>query len=145
QGDAGGTGGGAGGSFDPSQLGQMLSQFGQMLGSMGNAMGQSGSGPVNYNLAKNVAMQGLEQTESISSGSRKAVEDSVRLAELWLDDSTQFPAAVQQTECWTPKDWVERTLPTWEKLCTPIAEQMNSATKDSIPEEARQIAGPLLG
>lgn len=147
-GPSGGAGQGPGGpgGFDPSQLGQMLSQFGQMLGSMGSAMNSpDAGGPVNYSLARTVALQALGRTPVVSDGARRATEESVRLAELWLDDTTQFPSAVHRTEAWTPQEWVERSLPTWEKLCTPIAEQMNSATRSSMPEEARQLAGPLLG
>lgn len=137
------------GGFDPSQFGnfgQMLSQFGQMLGSMGSAMsGPGSSGPVNYQLARTVALQSLGRTPVITDASRTAAQESVRLAELWLDETTQFPSGVHRTEVWTPQQWVEHSLPTWEKICTPVAEQMNSATKGAMPEEARQLAGPLLG
>lgn len=140
--------GGAGG-FDPSQFGQfgqMLSQFGQMLGSMGSAMtGPGASGPVNYQLARTIALQALGRTPVVSDASKTAAQESVRLAELWLDETTQFTSGVHRTEAWTPQQWVEQSLPTWEKICTPVAEQMNSATKGAMPEEARQLAGPLLG
>ena len=149
-GGSGGPGGPGGpGGFDPSQfgnLGQMLSQFGQMLGSMGSAMsGPGSSGPVNYQLARTVALQALGRTPVITDSSRTAAQESVRLAELWLDETTLFPSGVHRTEVWTPQQWVEQSLPTWEKICTPVAEQMNSATKGAMPEEARQLAGPLLG
>ena len=137
------------GGFDPSQfgdLGKMISQFGQMLGNMGSAMsGPGSSGPVNYQLARTVALQALGRTPVVTDANRTAAEESVRLAELWLDDTTVFPTGVHRTEVWTPQQWVEHSLPTWEKVCTPVAEQMNSATRGAMPEEARQIAGPLLG
>lgn len=145
-GGAGGSGFGGAGGFDPSQFGQMISQFGQMLGSMGSAMsGPGSSGPVNYQLAKTIALQALGRTPVITDASRTAAEESVRLAELWLDETTVFPTGVHRTEAWTPQQWVEQSLPTWEKICNPVAEQMNSATMGAMPEEARQLAGPLLG
>lgn len=145
-GPGGPFGAGGAGGFDPSQFGQMISQFGQMLGNMGSAMtGPGSSGPVNYQLARTIALQALGRTPVISDTSRTAAEDAVRLAELWLDDTTQFPSGVHRTEVWTPQQWIEQSLPTWEKICTPVAEQMNSATKGALPEEARQMAGPLLG
>jgi len=147
--DRGQGGPGGPGGFDPSQFGnfgQMLSQFGQMLGSMGSAMsGPGSSGPVNYQLARTVALQALGRTPVISESSRTAAQESVRLAELWLDEATVFPSGVHRTEVWSPQQWIEQSLPTWEKICTPVAEQMNSATKGAMPEEARQLAGPLLG
>ena len=124
----------------------MLSQFGQMLGSMGSAMtGPGSSGPVNYQLARTVALQKLGRTPVVTDGARTAAEEAVRLAELWLDDTTQFPSGVHRTEAWTPQQWVENSLPTWEKVCTPVAEQMNSATRGAMPEEAQRMVGPLLG
>lgn len=148
-GGPGGFGFGGAGGFDPSQfgdLGKMISQFGQMLGTMGSAMSGPGTGgPVNYQLARTVALQGLGRTPVITDAQRSAAEDSVRLAELWLDDTTVFPTGINRTEAWTPQQWVEQSLPTWEKVCTPVAEQMNSATRGAMPEEAKQIAGPLLG
>ena len=148
-GGPGGFGFGGAGGFDPSQfgdLGKMISQFGQMLGTMGSAMSGPGTGgPVNYQLARTVALQGLGRTPVITDAQRSAAEDSVRLAELWLDDTTVFPTGIHRTEAWTPQQWVEQSLPTWEKVCTPVAEQMNSATRGAMPEEAKQIAGPLLG
>src|SRR4051794_30332643 len=46
------------GGFDVSQLGQMLTQLGQMLSRAQN----TGGGPVNYDLAANIAKQRLAST-----------------------------------------------------------------------------------
>jgi len=35
-------------------------------------------------------------------------------------------------------------MPTWEKLCSPIAEQVSRAWVDGLPEQAKAQAGPLL-
>jgi putative hydrolase len=35
-------------------------------------------------------------------------------------------------------------MPTWEKLCSPIAEQVSRAWVDGLPAEAKAQAGPLL-
>ncbi|MBA0127074.1 zinc-dependent metalloprotease [Haloechinothrix sp. YIM 98757] len=134
---------------DPfSQLGQMLSQLGQMLSQAGQS-----SGPVNYDLAKQIAMQRLAgeggkqvgfTSTSVSADSAKAVRDSAHLAELWLDAATTLPAGATSTEAWSAKDWVEKTLPTWQRLCDPVAKQIASAWTGALPEEAKQAAGPLL-
>ena len=77
-----GTGGGGG-------LGDMLNQFGQMLSGMGSSMNsQDGSEPVNYDMAERIARQQLGKSTAISAEDKKAVEESVRLAELWLDPVT---------------------------------------------------------
>jgi putative hydrolase len=121
------------------ELGQMLSQLGQMLSQAGTS-----SGPVNYDLAKQIAMQRLAETEPAGAESPEAVADAARLAELWLDAATILPAGATSTKSWTAKDWVEKTLPTWQRLCDPVARRMSGAWVEAMPAEAKEAAGPLL-
>ncbi|MBV8539734.1 MAG: zinc-dependent metalloprotease [Pseudonocardiales bacterium] len=130
---------GAGG-FDVGALGQMLTQLGQML-SQGAA---GGGGPVNYDLAKQMALQKLSTTGLPSAQQAAAVTDAVRLAELWLDPATALPAGTHSSAAWAPRDWVELTLPTWQRLCDPVARRMASSWMDALPSEVRQTAGPLV-
>jgi putative hydrolase len=127
--------------FDVGALGQMLTQLGQML-SQGAASG--GGGPVNYDLAKQIAVQKLSTTGLPSAQQATAITDAVRLAELWLDPSTTLPTGTQSSTAWSPRDWVERTLPTWQRLCDPVARQMAGSWIDALPSEVRQAAGPLV-
>jgi putative hydrolase len=124
-----------------NQLGQMLSQLGQMLSQAGTS-----SGPVNYDLAKQIALQKLAgqpgfgpPTDSVS-----AVRDAVHLAEMWLDPATTLPAGATSSRSWTARDWVEHTLPTWQRLCDPVARRVSSAWVEALPAEAKEAAGPLL-
>ncbi|MFP5068632.1 zinc-dependent metalloprotease [Pseudonocardia nantongensis] len=136
--------GGAGGNFDMSQLGQMLSQLGQMLSQAGTGSGDDG--PVNYDLAAQLATQQLSQTtSSLTDEQRTAVTEAVRLAELWLDPATEFPAAGGEVTAWTPSDWVRAGMPTWKRLCDPVARRLSSAWVDGLPDEVRNAAGPMLG
>ena len=136
---------GGGFSGGVGDLGNLLNQFGQMLGSMGSAINNPEPGPVNYSLAENMALAQVGKSTHVSEAQDKAVVEAIRLAELWLDDTTEFPSAAHRTEAWTPRTWVERSLPAWKEVCTPLAEQINDATQESMPEEAKQMAGPLLG
>ncbi|QRP44933.1 zinc-dependent metalloprotease [Amycolatopsis sp. FDAARGOS 1241] len=129
-----------------NQLGQMLSQLGQMLSQAG-----SSSGPVNYDLAKQIALQNLSGSEDAKIGftsstgdSSTAVRDAAHLAELWLDAATILPAGATTTVAWSARTWVEKTLPTWQRLCDPVAQQVSGAWMQALPEEAKQAAGPLL-
>ncbi|TQF73226.1 zinc-dependent metalloprotease [Rhodococcus spelaei] len=132
--------------FDPAQLGQMLTQFGQMLSGMGSAMGPGGStGPVNYDVAKKLALQQLGTVPPVPSGTAAAVADAAHLAELWLDGSTTLPAGATRTVAWTAAEWLDNTLDTWKRLCDPVAEQVSGMWVSGLPEEARQMAGPMLG
>jgi putative hydrolase len=129
-----------GGQENPfGQLGEMLSQLGQMLSQAGTS-----TGPVNYDLAKQIAMQRLAETEPAGAESPEAVADAARLAELWLDAVTILPAGATSTKSWTAKDWVEKTLPTWQRLCDPVARRMSGAWVEALPAEAKDAAGPLL-
>ncbi|GLY71044.1 zinc-dependent metalloprotease [Amycolatopsis taiwanensis] len=139
-------GGGPGSGADAfNQLGQMLSQLGQMLSQAG-----SSSGPVNYELAKQIALQKLSSggegkigfTGSGDSGA--AVRDAAHLAELWLNAATILPAGAKTSVAWSARDWVQETLPTWQRLCDPVARQISGAWVEALPAEAKQAAGPLL-
>lgn len=145
-----GSGGGGGptpgpgmpGGFDLSQLGSMLSQLGQMMSSAG-AAGEN-SGPVNYHLARQMATAQVPASHPASSVDVKHVADAIALAEVWLDGATAFPAGATTSTAWTPRQWIEATMPMWEKLCSPIAEQVSRAWVDGLPDQAKDQAGPLL-
>ncbi|HEV7647717.1 MAG TPA: zinc-dependent metalloprotease [Actinophytocola sp.] len=124
-----------------NQLGQMLSQLGQMLSQAGTS-----SGPVNYDLAKQIAMQKLAGQPGFGppADSVSAVRDAVHLAEMWLDPATTLPAGATSARSWTARDWVEHTLPTWQRLCDPVARRVSGAWVEALPAEAKQAAGPLL-
>ncbi len=138
-----GMGGTGGQNFDIGALGQMLTQLGQVL----SHSGSGGEGPVNYDLAKQLAVQQLhgdQRTERPRQEQVKAIEDGIRLAEMWLDPSTSLPAGTQAVQAWSSVDWVEKTLPTWRRLCDPVAQQVSQSWLEAMPEEAKQAAGPLL-
>ncbi|GAA3888957.1 zinc-dependent metalloprotease [Saccharothrix violaceirubra] len=128
--------------FDFGQLGAMLSQLGAMFSNAG-----SSAGPVNYDLAKQIALQQLSDsgpTIGFGPDQGSAVTDAVHLAEMWLDPVTSLPAGSRTTQTWTARDWVERTLPTWQRLCDPVARRVSGAWVDAMPAEAKEAAGPLL-
>ena len=126
--------------FDVGALGQMLTQLGQMLSQ--GATG--GGGPVNYDLAKQMAVQKLSTIGLPSAEQATVITDAVRLAELWLDPATALPAGTHSSAAWAPRDWVERTLPTWQRLCDPVARRMAGSWIDALPSEVRHTAGPLM-
>jgi putative hydrolase len=138
-------GGGQSGAEAFNQLGQMLNQLGQMLSQAG-----SSTGPVNYDLAKQIAMQKLSGSAggqigfAASGDADTAVRDAAHLAELWLDAATILPAGATTTVAWSARDWVQKTLPTWQRLCDPVAQQVSGAWVEALPAEAKQAAGPLL-
>lgn len=133
------------GGFGSGGLGDMLNQFGQMLSGMGSSMNSpEGSGPVNYALAERIARQQIGKIEPVREQDANAVTESVRLAELWLDDATILPTSDASVQTWNAEDYLTTTMPMWKRLVSPVAEHMNEAQLESLPEEARQMMGPML-
>jgi putative hydrolase len=144
--DSGGDPFGMGGSeFDMSQLGQIFSRLGEMFSGAGNVMtGGKQSGPVNYDLARQLASSSIGFVAPVSEKTSAAIADAVHLAETWLDGATALPAGTTKAVAWTPNDWIDNTLDTWKRLCDPVAEQISTVWASALPEEAKSMAGPLL-
>ena len=153
-GGPGGPGGGAMGPFgamgDPQQFADALRQFADMLSWRG--------GPVNWDLAKNVARHAIVAAgdPSVLEAQRREITEAVRLADLWLDEATEFPSGIRKIEAWSRSEWLEATFPIWAKLCDPIAAKgveamsgMFSADPaqlgEDVPDEVRQALGALGG
>jgi putative hydrolase len=151
---------GAGGPFgaqgpfgamgDPNQFADALRQFADLLSWQG--------GPVNWDLAKNVARHAISAAgdPSVLEAQRREITEAVRLADLWLDEATTFPSGIRKIEAWSRSEWLEATFPIWAKLCDPIAakgvEAMGGMLNidptqlgDDVPEEMRQALGALGG
>ncbi|GGQ42006.1 hydrolase [Streptomyces virginiae] len=147
---AGGTGGADNpfaamfGSMNPNDLGAAFQQLGQMLSYEG--------GPVNWDMAKNIARQTVAQgtadgvkDTSVGIAEKSAVEEAVRLADHWLDGVTSLPSGAPTAVAWSRAEWVEATLPVWKELVDPVAERVGAAMGGVLPEEMQAMAGPLLG
>jgi putative hydrolase len=130
--------GGSGGPDpnDPAQLQQFLAQLQQMLAS-------PGSGPVNWDLAKQVAQQQLNNDPAVAGPQRAAVAEALRLADHWLDPESSLPSGIRTVESWRRADWLTNTLDVWRKLCDPVAAQMTNAMGDLVPEQMRAQLGPM--
>ena len=133
-----------GGEFDMSNLGQIFSKLGEMFSGAGAMPGGGQSGPVNYDLARQLASNSIGFVKPVSENTTSAVTDAVRLADTWLDGVTPLPSGTTTVVAWTPSDWVDNTLATWKRLCDPVAEQMSTVWASALPEEAKAMAGPLL-
>jgi putative hydrolase len=134
-----------GGDFDMANLGQMFTRLGEMFGGVGSAMSAGkDAGPVNYDLARQVASSSIGFIAPIPAATSSAITDAVHLAETWLNGATALPEGTTRAVGWSPTDWVDNTLQTWKRLCDPMAEQISAVWVSSLPEEAKAMAGPLL-
>ncbi|MGB3483100.1 MAG: zinc-dependent metalloprotease [Mycobacterium sp.] len=133
-----------GGNFDMNDLGQIFTRLGQMFSAGGPAMGGGSAGPVNYDLARQLASSSVGFVAPIPENTTKAIADAVHLADTWLDGVTALPAGATKAVAWTPTDWIDNTIDTWKRLCDPVAEQISTMWASALPEEAKSMAGPLL-
>ena len=135
---------------DPQQFADALRQFADLLSWRG--------GPVNWDLAKNVARHVIVAAgdPSVLDAQRREVTEAVRLADLWLDEATSFPSGVRKIEAWSRSEWLEATFPVWAKLCDPIAAKGVEAMSgmltadpaqlgEEVPDEVRQALGMFGG
>ena len=140
---------------DPQALSQVLGQVQRMLST-------AGSGPVNWELAHDLARQTVAASgdPSVGESGRREVVEALRLAELWLDGVTDLPAAGALAQAWSRSEWVERTLPVWRRLTEPVATSVADAMADAMAQQApeemramvaaagkmvRQVGGAVFG
>ena len=122
---------------DPQQFADALRQFADLMSWQG--------GPVNWDLAKNIARQTVAQKgdASVLEIDRSKVTEALRLADLWLEDATEFPSGIRTAQAWSRSEWVEATLPVWSKLCDPIAARAVDAMSGLISEDPAELGADL--
>ncbi|MFM6848430.1 MAG: zinc-dependent metalloprotease, partial [Terrabacter sp.] len=103
-------------------------------------------GPVNWDSVLDLARRAAAQDPdpSILPAQASAVADAVRLADHWLDTTTEFPSGVTTTAAWSRAEWIVETIDVWKVLVEPIAGSATAALSQAMPEEMRQLAGPLM-
>jgi putative hydrolase len=122
---------------DPQQMQQFMAQLQQLLAS-------PGSGPVNWDLARQVAVSQLGSADpAVNIHERHEVEEALRLADLWLEPAAALPSGIRNSVAWNRNEWIYNTLDVWRKLCDPVAGRMVAAMGDLVPPEARAQLGPM--
>ncbi|HEX3929162.1 MAG TPA: zinc-dependent metalloprotease [Nocardioides sp.] len=110
------------------------------------SMMQPYDGPLNWELAVDTARKTVarEPDPSPSQRQRDEVADAVRLADHWLDDTTQFPSGVTSSAAWSRAEWVVGTTEVWKVLVEPIAASSVGALGSALPAEAASMGGPII-
>src|SRR5215475_5368525 len=143
---SGSSGSGASGGGNPGPLGPLgdPQQFADALRQFADLMSWQG-GPVNWDLAKNIARQTVAQKgdASVLDVDKAKVTEALRLADLWLEDVTEFPSGIRTSQAWSRSEWVEATLPVWSKLCDPIAGRAVEAMSGMISDDPAEMAADL--
>lgn len=85
-------------------------------------------GPVNWELARQVAVQAVSAGDSaIDPAQQSAVREAGHLAELWLDSATALPGLSGELDAWSRVRWIETTLPVWKAVCNAVAAKVVDA------------------
>ncbi|WDF34913.1 zinc-dependent metalloprotease [Arthrobacter agilis] len=148
----GGTGGidpqeiakAAGLPSDPAAMAVMMQQVQAMFST-------PSEGPVNWQMAHDQARRvaASENDPSVTPLQRRSVDESLKLAEMWLDPVTDFPSTGQLGRAWSRAEWVEATMATWRRLTEPVATSIAKALSDVIseqlPEEMKSMMGMMGG
>ncbi len=123
---------------DPQQMQQFMAQLQHLLAA-------PGAGPVNWDLARQVAASQLASAgdPAVTPYERNAVEEALRLADLWLEPASALPSGIRSSVAWNRNEWIYKTLDVWQKLCDPVAGRMVGAMGDLVPPEARAQLGPM--
>jgi putative hydrolase len=118
-------------------LGAMLRQLGDLMS------GQTG--PVNWNVAEQGALAAIGADVGTTTADTEAVAAALRLADVWLDGHTALPSGVTSAEAWSRRRWLKATQPAWTQVVEPVATRMSAAFGETLPEEMRAAAAPLMG
>lgn len=130
------SGGSSGGGNDPFGFGG-----GNLFRELENLLSWQG-GPVNWNMARQVAEQSLgEADQPITDGERTAVREAGRLADHWLDEHTTLPGVGTEMAAWTRRQWMQETLPVWQTLADPIAGKVVDAMGGALAGGLSSLPG----
>jgi putative hydrolase len=139
-----------GGGGDMNALVQQLQNAFSMLGGGGGMFGQgttaSGSG-VNWEITKDTARKtvaSLGPDPTPSSAQQRAITEAVSIAEVWLDQATEFPRVSTTVAAWSRAEWIENTMAVWRRLVEPVATHIADAMENALSfggDEAGAIPG----
>lgn len=138
----------AGMPTDPAQLNAMIAQ-------MRSLFSGPDTGPVNWQLAHDVARQQVHTSGDpmVTAAEEARIRQALQIADLWLDPATNLVAPAPSRRALSRATWVEETLPSFQDLASPVAENMVKAIADllsgerfALPEsETNELFGQMGG
>ena len=78
---------------------------------------------------------------SVGVAQRRAVEDAVAVARLWLDPVTTLDAPAGPALALSGAEWVEATTPRWYALVEPVADGVAAAAGAAMRAQVEQLGG----
>src|SRR6476661_1348497 len=98
-------------------------------------------------MATDIARQTVSAAGDATVGevARRQVEEAVSVAELWLDPVTDFAATSTVARAWSRAEWVEQTMPVWQRLVEPVAAGVNNAIVQAMRSQLGEAGGTVPG
>jgi putative hydrolase len=136
---------------EPSDLPPDLLRQIPLFAELAKVLAWSG-GPVNWDLARQIAVAlaaGEETVHDVTTADAAEIEESVRLAELWLQESPGLPPPprVATVRALTPARWAERAT-SLREIVDPLAAKVAAAMAEQAqtigPESEAGMLAPVL-
>ncbi len=120
--------------MDPAMMRQVQAQIQAM-------MSGPDEGPVNAELARDTARRVVSENGDTSLSARTIddVANVVQVANLWIDEVTDLPAAGGSGTALSRAEWVEQTLPVWRSLTEPVALGVRTAMSSAMERQMRDL------
>ncbi|RYG76068.1 zinc-dependent metalloprotease [Yimella sp. RIT 621] len=127
------------GHIDPAMFAQMQQEMAAM-------MAAPSDGSFNIDAARDVARRTVstDGDPSVSAATAKDVDQVVMVANLWLDQVTDF-ASTGAGKAWSRSEWVEATMPTWRRLVEPISDAVNAAVMRAMRDQIGNLGAEQFG
>ena len=128
--------------FDPANLPAEFSDPARMRAAMGQFqfLMNTTAGPVNWRLVEDGAKQAAYASgdPAPTATEAEAARQAMTVADLWLDAVTDFASGPVDRGVWSRVSWVENTIPTWKRICEPIALNVSRALSAALSEQFGQ-------
>jgi len=125
--------------FDPANLLPEFSDPARMKAALGQFqfLMNTTAGPVNWRVVEDSAKQAayVSGDPSPTATEAEAARQAMTIADLWLDAVTDFASGPVTRDVWSKVAWVEHTIPTWKRICEPVALNVSRALSGALSEQ----------
>jgi putative hydrolase len=136
----------------PAGDGEPLNQMGQMFEQLGKLMQGGGQTGIDWNSIAEIAISQVATRGDIQATMSEIsrTQNAGRVADLWLDPATMFPALGVDLQAWSRKDFINYSISAWQQISDPVLTRMaDSMTtmmpgSDAVPAEFMELAKPML-
>lgn len=90
---------------------------------------------VNWEAATEVAASRLPSASPTSAAQAQKTREQLSVADLWLDTVTTLAPIASERVAWTPREWIQATLPAWQRLTEPVIANVVRAFTEAIGEQ----------